>query len=154
MPPDRPVEQRHYRRIGGASCKGCARHGSTLRASDFMDDDGSKIELQVTISNAEDRSQVRAAFDFAGTTEEIWGNVNAPYAVSVSAIFYCLRAMVDRDIPLNQGCLVPIDIHIPKNCFLNPSPVAAVVGGNVLSHNVLRTSCLRRSVQLRTARAA
>jgi N-methylhydantoinase B/oxoprolinase/acetone carboxylase alpha subunit len=101
---------------------------SVLHALDYMDD-GSPIELRVTI-NAEDGS---ALFDFEGTGPEVHANHNCPKSVVYSAIIYCLRAMVDQDIPLNQGCLVPINVKIPEGCFLDPSDTAAVVGGNVLT---------------------
>lgn len=61
------------------------------------------------------------------------GNMNAPEAVTYSAIIYCLRCLISEDIPLNQGCLKPIHVKIPKNSFLSPSDGAAVVGGNVLT---------------------
>ncbi len=61
------------------------------------------------------------------------GNINAPQAVTYSAIIYCLRSLISEDIPLNQGCLKPVDVRIPKNSFLSPSGKAAVVGGNVLT---------------------
>jgi len=99
-----------------------------LFARDYMDD-GSPIQLRVTI-NAEEGS---ADFDFEGTGPEVHGNHNCPKSVVYSAIIYCLRAMVDQDIPLNQGCLVPINVKIPECCFLDPSDTAAVVGGNVLT---------------------
>jgi len=92
-------------------------------------DDGSPIMLKVTI----DRRQQTATFDFTGTGSEVFGNCNTPPAVVYSAIIYCLRCMVTRDIPLNQGCLAPIDVIIPENSILNPSVGAAVVGGNVLT---------------------
>ncbi|HHB77269.1 MAG TPA: 5-oxoprolinase, partial [Desulfobulbus sp.] len=63
----------------------------------------------------------------------IWGNLNAPRAVTQSAILYCLRCLVQKDIPLNYGCLLPIQLHIPGGCLLDPSPSAAVVGGNVMT---------------------
>lgn len=59
--------------------------------------------------------------------------MNAPEAVTYSAIIYCLRCLISEDIPLNQGCLRPIHVKIPKNSFLSPSNGAAVVGGNVLT---------------------
>jgi len=100
-----------------------------VRAEDFLDD-GSPIRLAVTI----DRAQGTAVFDFEGTGAEMYGNLNAPPAVTTSAILYCLRCFVPEiDIPLNQGCLNPIDIKIPPNTLLNPSSGAAVVGGNVLT---------------------
>ena len=100
----------------------------TVDASDFMDD-GSEIKLSLTL-NSKDGS---AIFDFAGTSPEVVGNWNAPQAVTVAAVIYALRCIVDEPIPLNQGCLAPVDVRIPDGCFLSPSPTAAVVGGNVLT---------------------
>ncbi|KAF9146508.1 hypothetical protein BGX30_014573 [Mortierella sp. GBA39] len=109
--------------------KGALRRsqGKDLVASDCMDD-GSKISLRIEIS-PEDGS---AIFDFEGTSEEVYGNCNAPTSVTHSAIIYCLRCMVAMDIPLNQGCLSPVTINIPEKSMLAPSETAAVVGGNVL----------------------
>jgi hypothetical protein len=64
---------------------------------------------------------------FASAGPEVYANHNAPPAVAYSAIIYALRCLVKRDIPLNQGCLAPVTIHIPPACLLNPSPEAAVV---------------------------
>jgi 5-oxoprolinase (ATP-hydrolysing) len=107
--------------------KGLAERG-TVRAVDYLDD-GSPIALTLTI----DRRDGSALFDFSGTGPEIWGNCNAPKAVTKSAILYCLRCLIKKDLPLNHGCLLPISIHIPKGSLLDPSPQAAVVGGNVLT---------------------
>ena len=96
---------------------------SVLLASDAMDD-GSPIELSITI----DVDQGEATFDFAGTGYEVWGNINAPRAVTMSAIIYCLRCLVGHDIPLNQGCLNPVKVLIPPGSLLDPSEDAAVVG--------------------------
>ena len=101
---------------------------STLKAEDWMDD-GSKIQLQVVI----DPKEGTAKFDFAGTSPQVWGNINAPKAVTLSAIIYSLRCLVGQDIPLNQGCLNPIEVLIPDGCILDPDDDAAVVGGNVLT---------------------
>ncbi|GFR27881.1 5-oxoprolinase [Trichonephila clavata] len=101
---------------------------SILEASDYMDD-GSKINLKITI-NVKEGS---AIFDFEGTGYEVYGNCNAPKAVTLSAIIYCLRCMVGHDVPLNQGCLAPVKVLIPPGSILNPSDTAAVVGGNVLT---------------------
>lgn len=64
---------------------------------------------------------------------EVYGNCNAPRAVTLSAILYCLRCMVGHDVPLNQGCLAPVKVVLPEHSLLNPSADAAVVGGNVLT---------------------
>jgi len=101
---------------------------SSLEAQDSMDD-GSLINLKVDI----DIKSGEAVFDFTGTGFEVWGNINAPKAVTMSAIIYCLRCLVGHDIPLNQGCLNPVTVVIPPGCLLDPSENAAVVGGNVLT---------------------
>jgi 5-oxoprolinase (ATP-hydrolysing) len=100
----------------------------TVRAVDYLDD-GSPIVLELTI----DRRDGSATFDFEGTGPEIWGNCNAPRAVTKSAILYSLRCLIKKDLPLNYGCLIPITIHIPSGSLLDPSADAAVVGGNVLT---------------------
>lgn len=100
-----------------------------MTAEDFLDD-GSRIALAITI----DRAQGSAIFDFTGTGTEMLGNLNAPPAVTASAVIYCLRCLLpESDIPLNQGCLAPIRMVIPSQTLLNPSANAAVVGGNVLT---------------------
>eukprot|EP00126_Sphaerothecum_destruens_P007931 Sdes_comp20033_c0_seq1m12819 len=99
-----------------------------LTAHDYMDD-GTKIALRVTI----DQGTGCAVFDFEGTGIQVLGNCNAPPAITYSAIIYCMRCLVGHDIPLNQGCLNPIQIKIPNHSILNPSETAAVVGGNVLT---------------------
>uniref|UniRef100_A0A8C5EKS9 5-oxoprolinase, ATP-hydrolysing n=1 Tax=Gouania willdenowi TaxID=441366 RepID=A0A8C5EKS9_GOUWI len=99
-----------------------------VESEDFMDD-GTPIRLRVQI-NEEEGS---ALFDFTGTGTEVWGNCNAPRAITLSALIYCLRCMVGQDIPLNQGCLAPIKVIIPPGSILQPSQNAAVVGGNVLT---------------------
>jgi 5-oxoprolinase (ATP-hydrolysing) len=76
----------------------------TATAEDFLDD-GTPIRLAVTI----DRSTGTAVFDFEGTGLEIFGNLNAPPAVTTSAIIYCLRCLLpDIDIPLNQVCIMHV----------------------------------------------
>ncbi|KNC23028.1 hypothetical protein FF38_12157 [Lucilia cuprina] len=106
-----------------------SRTGSSiLEAEEFMDD-GSPIRLRVNI----DADKGSAICDFTGSGTEVWGNCNAPRAITLSALIYCLRCMVGHDVPLNQGCLAPIKVIIPKNSILDPSEGAAVVGGNVLT---------------------
>ncbi|KAL9614803.1 MAG: hypothetical protein Q9167_000713 [Letrouitia subvulpina] len=112
--------------------------GQDLRAIDHMDD-GSPIELKITI----DGEKGEAVFDFDGTGPEVYGNINAPEAVTYSAIIYCLRCLISEDIPLNQGCLKPINVRIPKRSFLSPSEKAAVVGGNVLTSQRVTDVILR-----------
>jgi 5-oxoprolinase (ATP-hydrolysing) len=105
-----------------------SKHGTKVSAVDHMDD-GSPICLSIEI-NPETGS---AVFDFTGTGPQVLGNHNAPPAVTYSAVIYSLRSLVAQTIPLNQGCLAPIEFIIPEYSLLNPSADAAVVGGNVLT---------------------
>ncbi|XP_005089828.1 5-oxoprolinase [Aplysia californica] len=99
-----------------------------LYAEDFMDE-GTKICLRITIDEVEGT----AVFDFSGTGFQVHGNTNAPRAITLSAIIYCMRCMVGHDVPLNQGCLKPIRIVMSPGSIIDPSEEAAVVGGNVLT---------------------
>lgn len=90
-------------------------------------DSGDVIAVRVTVA----RDHEHVMLDFAGTSPESRGNLNAPTAVATSAVLYAFRTLVDVDIPLNAGCLAPIEIRLPENCLLNPKRPAAVVGGNV-----------------------
>ncbi|WP_406655840.1 hydantoinase B/oxoprolinase family protein [Methanolobus sp. ZRKC2] len=90
-------------------------------------DDGSEIRVKVSI----DRERRAAHIDFTGTSPQHPGNFNAPVAVCRAAVLYVFRTLVHEDIPLNEGCMKPLEIFIPKDCMLNPSYPAAVVAGNV-----------------------
>ncbi|KAJ9288523.1 hypothetical protein DTO021C3_3775 [Paecilomyces variotii] len=100
--------------------------GRPLEAVDYLDD-GTPLALKITI-NPEDGS---AKFDFTGSGPEALNNLNCPPAIMYSGIMYCLRSMISSDIPLNQGCLNPIDVICPPNSILSPSMKAATVGSNV-----------------------
>lgn len=90
-------------------------------------DNSSVIRVAVSV----DRKARTARIDFTGTSAELGSNLNAPSAVARAAVLYVLRCMVDDDIPLNEGCLKPIEIIIPEGSMLSPRYPAAVVGGNV-----------------------
>jgi 5-oxoprolinase (ATP-hydrolysing) len=92
--------------------------------ADFLDD-GSRIAVAIDIAGR------RLAIDFAGSSDVHPGNLNAPRAVTVAAVLYVLRCMVGAPIPLNSGCLEPIDLSIPPGSILDPGPGRAVAGGNV-----------------------
>ena len=96
-------------------------------------DDGSAVEVTITV----DREKRRARIDFSGTSAQLSSNFNAPSAVCRAACLYVLRTLVDDDIPLNDGCLKPIDIYIPEGCMLSPTYPAAVVAGNVETSQVI-----------------
>lgn len=92
-------------------------------------DNGSIISLKLTI----DRVNKKAIFDFSQSSHQIMGNTNCPKSVVYSAILYSLRCLIDSEIPLNHGCLNPIEVVISENSILNPSDEMAIVGGNVLT---------------------
>ena len=90
-------------------------------------DDGAPIEVRVDA----DHAQRRVVVDFAGTGPQRGDNFNAPRAVTRAAVLYAFRCLVDDDIPLNDGCLHPVELRIPANSMLDPRYPAAVVAGNV-----------------------
>ena len=90
-------------------------------------DNGAIIQVKVTI-HQQNRS---ATIDFTGTSKQLNSNFNAPKAVTQAAVLYVFRTLVDDNIPLNAGCLNPLEIIIPVGCMLNPIYPAAVVAGNV-----------------------
>ena len=99
---------------------------------EFVDhlDDGATIAVAVTVDGGD------ATVDFTGTDPVLPGNLNANRAIVTSAVMYCLRLLIDEDIPLNEGVLAPVTFILPE-CLLNPplggtvEECAAVVGGNV-----------------------
>jgi N-methylhydantoinase B len=102
----------------------------TYRAEDVIEGDGvteedHRIAATVTVDD------FRIDVDFAGTAVQVPGNMNAPPAVAKSATYFVVRAVTDPEIPPNQGCYDPISVSLPEGSLLNPTPPAAVVGGNV-----------------------
>ncbi|MCF6149774.1 MAG: 5-oxoprolinase [Candidatus Kuenenia sp.] len=112
----------------GLSRKKGLNKSVVLKAVDYMDD-GSPIRLAITIN----RENGNTLFDFSETGAQVFANWNAPRAITISAIIYTLRCLIEKDIPLNQGFLNPITIKIPDGTLLSPSSEAAVAGGNVLT---------------------
>jgi 5-oxoprolinase (ATP-hydrolysing) len=90
-------------------------------------DNGAEIRVAVRI----DKAARRAVVDFTGTSAQLADNFNAPAAVCRAAVLYVFRTLVDQPIPMNEGCLKPIEIVIPEGCMLRPQAPAAVVAGNV-----------------------
>jgi 5-oxoprolinase (ATP-hydrolysing) len=90
-------------------------------------DNGAVIRVAIRVD-----SQARSAvIDFTGTSEQLPNNFNAPKAVTMAAVLYVFRTLVDDDIPLNAGCMKPLQVIVPEGCMLNPQPPAAVAAGNV-----------------------
>ena len=90
-------------------------------------DNGAQIQVAIRV-DAGNRS---AVIDFTGTSPQQTNNFNAPTAVCMAAVLYVFRTLVDDDIPLNAGCLKPLQVIIPPGSMLNPNPPASVVAGNV-----------------------
>lgn len=93
----------------------------------YETDHGCQIQVSIRI----DKSARSAHIDFSGTSKQQPNNFNAPEAVCYAAVLYVFRTLVKDDIPMNQGCLKPLHIHIPDDCMLKPQYPAAVVAGNV-----------------------
>ncbi|WP_381563042.1 hydantoinase B/oxoprolinase family protein [Streptomyces eurythermus] len=93
----------------------------------YETDSGAVIRVTVRV----DRAGRRATIDFTGTSAQLATNFNAPHAVVDAAVLYVFRTLVADDIPLNDGCLRPLDIIVPPGSMLAPEPPAAVVAGNV-----------------------
>ncbi|WP_329370559.1 hydantoinase B/oxoprolinase family protein [Streptomyces sp. NBC_01483] len=93
----------------------------------YETDSGAVIRVRVSV----DREKRSATVDFTGTSPQLATNFNAPFAVVNAAVLYVFRTLVADDIPLNDGCLRPLDIVVPRGSMLAPEPPAAVVAGNV-----------------------
>jgi len=100
-------------------------------------DQGATIRVKITV----DREKREATVDFTGTSPEQKTNFNAPEPVTRAAVLYCFRVMVEDQIPMNAGCLRPINIIIPEGSMLSPRYPAAVVAGNVETSQHV-TDCL------------
>ncbi|HWI27322.1 MAG TPA: hydantoinase B/oxoprolinase family protein [Stellaceae bacterium] len=100
-----------------------------LRDGEFAyeTDDGAVIKVRISI----DRQARRAVIDFTGSSPQLPTNFNAPAAVCKAAVLYVFRTLVDDEIPMNGGCLKPLELVIPPGSMLNPRFPAAVVAGNV-----------------------
>jgi hypothetical protein len=90
-------------------------------------DNGAVIRVAITV----DPIARSARIDFTGTTAQQDDNFNAPRAITTAAVLYVFRTLVNDDIPMNAGCLEPLEIIVPAGCLLNPDHPHAVVAGNV-----------------------
>ena len=102
----------------------------TYRFEDAMEDDGvsdepAPIRVAITIDGDE------ATIDFSESSPQRRGSINAVYAITLSATYYCFRALMGLDIPSNSGCLIPLNVIAPEGLLVNAHPSAAVAGGNV-----------------------
>ena len=109
-------------------------------------DDGAEIRVAITI----DRIARSARIDFTGTSAQRSGNANAPKSITRAAVLYVFRCIVNDCIPLNEGCLKPLEIIIPEGSMLAPQAPAAVVAGNVETSQAV-VDCLMAALSVMAA---
>lgn len=107
----------------------------------YLTDNDQQIRVRITV----DKKARQATVDFTGTSPMKLNNFNAPEPVTRAAVLYVFRLMVEGDIPMNAGCLKPINIIIPDGCMLRPVYPAAVVAGNTETSQHV-TNCLLQAL--------
>jgi len=124
-----PVVKAYMQHVQDNAAESVRRVIDRLHDSEFSYemDQGTVIKVKITV----DKDKREATVDFTGTSPQQPTNFNAPEPVTRAAVLYVFRVMVDDDIPMNAGCLRPINIIIPKHSMLSPEYPAAVVAGNV-----------------------
>jgi 5-oxoprolinase (ATP-hydrolysing) len=134
-----PVVKAYMKHVQDNAAESVRRVIDRLHNSSFSYemDQGTVIKVKITV----DRKKREATVDFTGTSPQQPTNFNAPEPVTRAAVLYVFRVMVDDDIPMNAGCLRPINIIVPKRSLLSPEYPAAVVAGNVETSQAV-TSCL------------
>ncbi|MGE8368924.1 hydantoinase B/oxoprolinase family protein [Cupriavidus sp.] len=123
------VVQAYMRHVQDNAEESVRRVITRLRDGEFTLplDNGAQIRVSVRV----DAAARSAVIDFTGTSAQQANNFNAPRAVCMAAVLYVFRTLVQDDIPLNAGCLKPLQVVIPPGSMLNPNPPASVVAGNV-----------------------
>ena len=134
-----PVVQAYMQHVQDNAAESVRRVIDRLHDSEFSYemDQGTVIKVKIAV----DKKKREATVDFTGTSPQQPTNFNAPEPVTRAAVLYVFRVMVDDDIPMNAGCLRPINIVIPPKSMLTPEYPAAVVAGNVETSQAI-TNCL------------
>jgi 5-oxoprolinase (ATP-hydrolysing) len=134
-----PVVRAYMRHVQDNAAESVRRVIDRLHDSAFAIemDQGTTVKVRIKV----DKKKREATVDFTGTSPQQPTNFNAPEPVTRAAVLYVFRVMVDDDIPMNAGCLRPINIIIPKRSMLTPEYPAAVVAGNVETSQEV-TNCL------------
>jgi 5-oxoprolinase (ATP-hydrolysing) len=124
-----PTVQAYMRHVQDNAAASVRRAIGSLRNGRFELplDNGAHIVVAIEV----DARQGRARIDFTGTSPQQPNSFNAPRAVTMAAVLYVFRTLVPDDIPMNEGCLEPLEVVVPEGSLLNPHPPAAVVAGNV-----------------------
>jgi 5-oxoprolinase (ATP-hydrolysing) len=134
-----PVVRAYMQHVQDNAAESVRRVIDALHDSEFSYemDQGTVIKVRITV----DKQKREATVDFTGTSPQQPTNFNAPEPVTRAVVLYVFRVMVDDEIPMNAGCLRPINIVIPKRSLLSPEFPAAVVAGNVETSQAV-TNCL------------
>jgi 5-oxoprolinase (ATP-hydrolysing) len=134
-----PVVKAYMGHVQDNAAESVRRVIDRLRDSEFAYemDQGTVVKVRISV----DKAKREATVDFTGTSPQQPTNFNAPEPVTRAAVLYVFRVMVDDDIPMNAGCLRPINIVIAKKSMLSPEYPAAVVAGNVETSQAV-TNCL------------
>jgi 5-oxoprolinase (ATP-hydrolysing) len=134
-----PVVQAYMQHVQDNAAESVRRVIDRLHDAEFSYemDQGTVIKVKITI----DKKRREATVDFTGTSPQQPTNFNAPEPVVRAAVLYVFRVMVDDDIPMNAGCLRPINIVLPQHSMLTPEYPASVVAGNVETSQAV-TNCL------------
>ena len=134
-----PVVRAYMQHVQDNAAESVRRVIDRLHDSEFSYemDQGTTIKVRISV----DKKKREATVDFTGTSPQQPTNFNAPEPVTRAAVLYVFRVMVDDDIPMNAGCLRPINIVIPPKSMLSPEYPAAVVAGNVETSQAV-TNCL------------
>jgi N-methylhydantoinase B len=124
-----------------------------FEAVDFLDDDGVTDEpIRIAVSIAFDPAERTVEIDFAGSSAQVRGAVNAVYPIAYSACFYVLRCLLAEDAPATAGLMNPVTVRAPKGTVVNALPPAAVAGGNVECSQRITDVLLRALAQAAPAR--
>jgi N-methylhydantoinase B len=123
----------------------------TYFAQDYLDDDGSSDE-PVPIKLRVDVAPDKLTLDFAGSSPQRRGNINAVAPMTHSAVFFAVKVLTDANIPANAGILRPVEIKIPEGSFLDAQPPAAVCAGNTETSQRVSDTVLKAFAQLAPAR--
>jgi 5-oxoprolinase (ATP-hydrolysing) len=107
-------------------------------------DNGAVVAVAIRV----DQAARAAVFDFTGTSPQRPDNFNAPRAIARAASLYVVRTLMDEDIPLNDGCLRPVELILPERSMLSPEYPAAVVAGNVETSQVVTDALFAASGRL------
>jgi N-methylhydantoinase B len=120
----------------------------TFTAEDFLDDDGvTDTPVRVAVSIAIDPHAAALIVDFAGTSPQVQGSINAVRAITLSACFYVLRCLLGEDAPATAGILCPLTLLLPPRSVVNAEPPCAVAGGNVETSQRIVDTLLRALAQ-------